>query len=65
MTCNDLLIFKRVNEYSPLLFFYLNGFLKCIEHIAFEDNLSRRFDDLERIEWQDENVLLHLRRQGP
>jgi SAM-dependent methyltransferase len=53
----------RSKHYSTLSLYAKGEFEAAL--VAFEDNLRRRFDDLERIEWQDENVLLHLRRQEP
>ncbi len=53
----------RSKHYSTLSLYAQDEFETALA--AFEGNLRRDFDDLEQIEWDDENVLLHLRRSGP
>ncbi len=52
----------RSKHYSTLSLYARAEFETALA--AFEHNLRRDFDDLDQIEWYDENVLLHLRRSG-
>lgn len=51
----------RSKHYSTLSLYAEDEFETALA--AFENNLRRDFDDLDQIEWYDENVLLELRRR--
>ncbi len=51
----------RSKHYSTLSLYAEDEFETALA--AFENNLRRDFDDLDRIEWVDENILLQIRRR--
>ena len=46
------------NHYSTFALYDKNEFKRSSK--AFEQNIKNNFDDLENIQWQDENILLEI-----
>ncbi len=46
--------------YSTFTFYSGDTFEESLE--TFKQNISNNFDDLEKIQWQDENILLQIRK---
>ena len=50
----------RSNHYSTFSLYSEESFETSIE--TFEKNIRNNFDDLEKIQWQDENILIEIRK---
>ena len=46
--------------YSTFTLYSSNTFEESLE--TFKQNIRNNFDDLEKIQWQDENILLQIRK---
>ena len=57
---SNLLEKARNHHYSTLALYGKDTFEESIQ--TFEQNIRNNFDDLEEIKWQDENILLEIRK---
>jgi len=56
----NLLEKARSNHYSTVSLYSEDSFKTSIE--IFEQNIRNNFDDLEKIKWQDENILIEIKK---
>jgi len=56
----NLLEKARSNHYSTFSLYSEDSFKTSIE--IFEQNIRNNFDDLENIKWQDENILIEIKK---
>jgi ubiquinone/menaquinone biosynthesis C-methylase UbiE len=57
---NNLVEKARNNHYSTFTLYSSDTFEESLE--TFKQNIRNNFDDLEQIQWQDENILLQIRK---
>jgi ubiquinone/menaquinone biosynthesis C-methylase UbiE len=57
---NNLVERARNNHYSTFALYSEETFEESLQ--AFQQKIKNNFDDLEKIEWQDENILIEIRK---